>query len=124
MNTQFESHFELSESIGRCSWKEKITFFTQFSQEIAEERLLIPPKMFETTLVTFLCETNINVLIKTLECLKIFTKTYGYQSLRLQRDIIHKLMGLTKMRRKEIDENISDIVFTLITKEKEALTHG
>lgn len=124
MNTQFETHFELSESISRCSWKEKIAFFTQFSQQISEERLFIPPKMLETTFVAFLCETNINVLLKTLECLKIFTKTYGFQSLRHQRDIIHKLLDLTKMKRKEIDEMISDTIFALITKEKEALTHG
>lgn len=123
MNTQFETHSEFIGSIGRCGWKEKIAFFAQFSQEIAEGRLHIPAKMFENTFVTFLCETNINVLVKTLECLKIFTKTYGFQSLRLQKDIVHKLLDLTKMRRKEIDENISDIILTLITKEKEAMTN-
>jgi hypothetical protein len=124
MKTHFETHAELIGSIGRSGWKDKIALFAHFSQEIAEARLLIPPKMFESTFVAFLSETNINVLVKTLECLKIFTKVYGFQNLRLQRDIVHKLLELTKMRRKEIDENISHIILTLITKEKEAIRHG
>ena len=86
-----------------ASWKQKIEFLDQLSQQVKLQELQLSPQLLENIWLTLIKENNLNVLQKAVTTLKTWVQVYGVKSARVQRELVKSLIGLSKMGRAEID---------------------
>ena len=82
-----------------ASWKQKIGFLDQLSQQIKLQELAISPQLLENIWLDLIKENNLNVLQKAVTTLRTWVQVYGVKSVRVQRELVKNLIGLSKMGR-------------------------
>lgn len=83
-----------------------MALFKTIELQIAQGTLQLPHVVIELSWPSLLKENNLNVMLQVVRCLTTYAKTYSFHGLRLQKEIVKRLLGLTKMRRREIDEGV------------------
>jgi len=65
-------------------------------------------------------ERNFNVLSKVVSTLESWALTYGIRNMRIQRELVRPLLGLSRLGRSEINASVTSIVITLFLQERQA----
>lgn len=100
MKQQSQSNLQNSlNQLHAASWKQKIGFLEQLSQQVKLQELQISPQLLENTWLELIRENNLNVLQKAVRTLKNWVQVYGVKSVRVQRELVKSLIGLSKMGR-------------------------
>lgn len=117
------SHFthplEFQAEVGALAWKQRIALFRGIELQIEEGTLEVPHGVIELSWPALLKESNLNVMLQVVRCLTAYAKAYSLHGLRLQKEVVKRLLGLAKMRRREIDEGAIETICALFLKEKE-----
>lgn len=117
------SHFahplEFQAQVAALAWKQKIALFRGIELQIEEGMLEVPQGVIELSWPALLRENNLNVMLQVVRCLTAYAKAYSFHGLRLQKEIVKRLLGLAKMRRREIDEGAIETICAMFLREKE-----
>ena len=82
-----------------ASWKQKINFLDQLSQQVKLQELQLSPQLLENIWVDLIKENNLNIIQKAVNTLKTWVQVYGVKSVRIQRELVKSLISLSKMGR-------------------------
>ena len=117
------SHFthplEFQAHVCGLAWKQKMALFRSVEEQIVQGTLQVPQVVIELSWPALLRENNLNVTLQVVRCLTSYAKAYSFHGLRLQKEVVRRLLGLAKMRRREIDEGAIETICALFLKEKE-----
>ena len=80
----------------------------------------MPPQQLEPIWPELLKESNFNVLKKVVSTLETWTLTFGVRSVRVQRELLKPLLGLSRLGRPEINASVTSIVIGLFLQERQA----
>lgn len=102
------------------SWKDKIYFCSQVDQRLANPLVSLEHENLDALWPTLLRDPNLNVVTKALRTLRTYALRFGLKKGASLRETVRLLVGLTRVRREEIDRDVATILGVVLAQEEQS----